>query len=306
MYGELRPEAGARLHAHVTAVSGVPALDGEKPDAPSPGRRSGPDGGAGQPGRVNGPAADSSSGACQAPAAAEGDVTRRSPFAGHAGAAGQREGAAPAGDHWAVHSGGGATAAGQAAAGPLRDGNGGASHAPAAPAAAQQLGTGPGRPATLPGPAGLRVWEPAGGQSVGRAPMEGPNSYPALWHRAGWAAMGTRMIDRRFSAPPAHMGPVVPETLRPPAPLDPGAGARVARDEERGEAGADPRSRVVRRDGGAGALQSVAEGRVVVDGARVGGPGVSGQEGAPAQGGRPHGALLDTRPSFHSWDNPWE
>ena len=230
MYGELRPEAGARLHAHVAAVSGVSASDSDKPDAPSPGRRSGPYGGAGQPGHVNGPAADSGSGARQAPAAAEGDGTGRSPFARHAGVAGQREGAAPAGDERALHSGGGAPAVGQAAAGPLREGNGGACDAPGAPAAAQHVAAG----ATSPGPGGLRTWEPAGGAGgdpMGRAPMGGPSSYPALWHRAGWAAMGGRMIDRRFSAPPAHMDPVTPKTLRPPAPLDPGA-----RDEERGEA----------------------------------------------------------------------
>ena len=309
MYGELRPEAGARLHAHVTAVSGVSASDGDKPDAPPPGRRSGPDGGAGQAGHVNGPSADAGSGARQAPAAAGGDVTRRSPFAGHAGVAGQREGAAPAGDGWALHSGGRALAAGQAATGPLREGNKGAHEAPDAPAAARHLGAGPGHPAASPGPAGLRSWEPAGeacGDPLGRPPVGGPSSYPALWHRAGWAAMGGRMIDRRFSAPPAHMDPVTPTTLRPPAPLIPGA-----RDEERGEAGADPGSRACTRGGGAGALQSVAEDQGPGDGARAGGlgglgPGALGHGGALAQGGRPQGAQLDTRPSFQSWDNPWE
>ncbi|KAK9838506.1 hypothetical protein WJX81_003780 [Elliptochloris bilobata] len=41
MYGELRPEAGARVHAHVSAISGVPASDADKPDPPAP-RSQGP------------------------------------------------------------------------------------------------------------------------------------------------------------------------------------------------------------------------------------------------------------------------
>ena len=306
MYGELRPEAGARIHAHVTAVSGIPASDGDKPDEPALGRQSASGGASGRPAPSKATGDGPGLEARRAPAAAEGGDTRRSPFARPSGIVG--EGAAPSGDNWALQSGSGALAAGQAAAEPLRGASGGGREAAGTPGAAQHAEGGPRCPGTSPGPAGLRSREPAGGargESVG-SPMGGPSCYPALWHRAGWAVMGGRMFDRQLSALPAHSGPASSESggiVRPPALRNPHAGAR---DEERGEAGADPGDRISLREGGAGALQSVAEDQGGADGMRTGGPGISGQRGAPAPGGRPQGAQLDTRPSFHSWDNPWE
>jgi hypothetical protein len=300
MYAELRPGPGARVHAHVSALSGMPAPGGDKPRTPPP-RQGPPDAGPGRPdgdvgavgglyvrpcsgpGTGNGRAAEPGAGEDPgAPAAAldeGGAVQRASPFARHAGSAELRPGIQA--DRGAPHR----------------------AHAHS----------------------GMRTDE-SGAHAASALDAGG---WPAVWQRAGWAAMsggafrpGRGMHSSR-SAPPAalHAGAarcsIPAASLIPTADVERGEGAPdaacrggsgTAAGAPGGHAGPGlgPRHTTGSSPGFAAALPGVPErGESDMRTPQVCQSAVprGGAQVAPALSA---GQRLGTQPSFHSPDNPWE
>ena len=300
MYAELRPGPGARVHAHVSALSGMPAPGGDKLRAPPP-RQDPPDAGSGRPdgdmGAVGGPyrrpcsGPGTENGRAAEPGAGEdpgvpaaaltegGAVQRVSPFARHAGSAGPRIGNLA--DRDAPH----------------------------------------GAHAHL----GMRSDE----SRAHLASALDAGGWPAVWQRAGWAAMSGgafrpgRSMQSSRSAPPAALRAgaarcSVPAASRmPAADVERGEGAPGApRSGCSGAAGRapgghagpgpGPHPTAASSPGLAAALPGVPE----RDESDMRTPQVC-QPAVPRAGAQVTPALsagqrLGTQPSFHSPDNPWE